>query len=192
MLGAYISHWPTLGQMVGYLGDCVGLYFGCLVVWTLLKKRRPRHARLWMTYLAKYNSLKDKANDRDGFLNMRQAFVLFVWMMIFMVYKAATASLPTEQYVAVIRVVSPYRYTFQHVDQRSLQLVGDPFTEDICHDYASPGDDFREGLILKKVIHTEEGCWSLNPDKHCGFFKLRDPETTKPIFLKEYARNQYD
>jgi hypothetical protein len=182
---------------IPHITDALGLlaYFFCgyaafLVVWTIWKRARPKHAERWMRFLLSVRKAKKRAEN--GFLGMRQGLTLFAFLIAALIYGAVVSHPPTEEYVAVIRVVNPYRFTFQHVDRNSLDLVGDAFTEDICHDYAPPGDDFREGLILKKVIHTEEGCWSLNPDKHCGFFKLRDPETTKPIFLKEYARNQYD
>jgi hypothetical protein len=87
----------------------------------------------------------------------------------------------TEFGVAVVEIEGPYRFTFQPVDGQN-RLIGtcdnSPtrtcFTVDICHDYAAPGDDFRQGIILDELIHTvESGCWSLNPDKHAGYFKRR-------------------
>jgi hypothetical protein len=89
-----------------------------------------------------------------------------------------------EHDVAVVKVINPYRFTFQPVDERN-HLVGEEFTEDICRDYYPPGEDFRAGTILRELIHTEEGtCWSLNPDKHAGFYKRRDKDKN-PIYVAE-------
>jgi hypothetical protein len=88
----------------------------------------------------------------------------------------------TEHDIAVVGIHGPYRFTFQHVDSEG-ELYGDSFTEDICKDFVSPEKDFPLGIILNKVIHTDEGnCWSLNPDKHAGYFKRRDADRN-PMFV---------
>jgi len=94
---------------------------------------------------------------------------------------AKTTPLPvtSEDDIAVIYVWNPYRYTWQKVDKDNNLIPDTPthrtrFTNDICPDYISPADDFKVGTILDQMIHTDEGsCWSLNPDKHCGYFKRR-------------------
>lgn len=91
----------------------------------------------------------------------------------------------TEKNVAVVKVLGPYRFTFQPVGSDNV-LFGHEFTEDICPDFAAPGDDFKEGTILNELIHTvQNGCWSLDPDKHCGWYKRRDKVTKEPIYAKE-------
>jgi len=167
--------------------DGLLFYFCCcmalLAVWKLWGK-------CWYESAANWVSRKKTNRSRGSSLPAAIWFTVIVCATTtFLAWRQSRVY--TENSVAIIAIHTPYRFTFQHVDE-TLRPIGDPFTEDICHDYAAPGDDFRQGLILKKLIHTEEGgCWSLNPDKHCGFYKLRDPEA-KPIFLKEYARNQYD
>jgi hypothetical protein len=102
-----------------------------------------------------------------------------VWML-------RPAKVTTEYNVAVTAVWGPYRYTFQPVDETN-HLIGQEFTEDICQDYPSPQDDFKEGIILWKLIHTvENGCWSLNPEKHAGYYKRRDRQK-QPTFVTEVA-----
>lgn len=95
--------------------------------------------------------------------------------------KTQTNPLPitSEDNIAVVAIWNPYRYTWQKVDEFNHVIPDTPlnhtrFTSDICRDYASPVDDFTIGTILNKMIHTSENsCWSLNPDKHCGYFKRR-------------------
>lgn len=70
--------------MVGYLGDCVGFYFASLVVWTLLKGKRPRHARLWMRFIAKCKRFKEEAG---GSLSV-PVFVEFLLFAV-VIYSAA-------------------------------------------------------------------------------------------------------
>ena len=91
----------------------------------------------------------------------------------------------TEHDIAVIGIHGPYRFTFQSVDSEG-ELYGDQFTRDICKDYVSPEKDFPLGIILNKVIHTDEGdCWSLNPDKRSGYYKRRNPDKS-PVFARGY------
>jgi len=99
---------------------------------------------------------------------------------------AARSKITTEWNVAVVGVEGQYRFTFQPVDEKN-HLIGtcdnSPrrtcFTVDICQDYESPVGDFKNGIIIEKMPHTvENGCWSLNPDKHAGYFKRRNPDRT--------------
>lgn len=83
-----------------------------------------------------------------------------------------------ERDLAVVEVNGDWRFSFQRVDQDRQLVSGTEFTVDVCRDYPSPRTDFPVGTILNRVIHTEETgpgglCWSLNPDKHCGFIKRR-------------------
>lgn len=99
--------------------------------------------------------------------------------------KAANPFPITEEHnIAIVKALSPYRFVFQAVDKEG-NLQGSQFTQDICTDYETPEIDFRVGTILNRLIHTDEpGCWSLNPDKHCGWFKRRDEKTSSPIYAK--------
>lgn len=99
--------------------------------------------------------------------------------------QAATVYPVTEERaVAVVAVINPYRLKFQPVD-RNNRLIGTAFTHDICRDYAPPGEDGAVGTIYERLIHTDEpGCWSLNPDKHCGFYKRRDAQD-RPVMVRK-------
>lgn len=135
------------------------------------------------------------ATDRS----MQIIFLLVVLVPFVLVYRARSVPdgdwivvankqptyipVTTEQNVAVIES-DEWRVTFQHVENDG-KLYGRPFTEDICPDYASPREDFIPGIILDLIVHTEEpgsnygiqgNCWSLNPDKHCGYYKRRDSQ----------------
>jgi hypothetical protein len=95
--------------------------------------------------------------------------------------KTETHPITEDRDLVVMHVWSPYRYTWQHVQDG--KLIGLPFTHDICEDFESPSSDFIQGIILTRMIYVDEGsCWSLNPDKHAGFYKLRD-DGSKPIYM---------
>jgi hypothetical protein len=43
----------------------------------------------------------------------------------------------------------------------------------VCRDYSEP--QFTSGMTLSEVIFADEGrCWSLNPNKHAGYYIQRD------------------
>jgi hypothetical protein len=121
--------------------------------------------------------------------------VLFAGSCLLILLTGAFWQKPTvERNVAVVEINGEYRYTFQPVDEHD-RLIGscDPrspdytcFTVDICRDFASPKGDFLPGIILNRLIHTvEAGCWSLNPDKHCGYYKRRDAARNAIYVAKE-------
>jgi hypothetical protein len=179
---------PHITDADGWLSVCCIGFMACLVIVRLLKGSW-RDAAKWVESLPpKWK--RGKQRTEDGFtIYWPYVFGLFV-VSALVGLGIRNSNVHTETNLAIVRIVNPYRFTFQHVDAK-LQLVGDRFTEDICRDYDPPGDDFREGLILTKLIHTEGKCWSLHPDKHCGFLKLRGHDT-KPIFVKEFAKNEYN
>lgn len=172
----------NIPDVAGWLGLCFIGYTVCLIGWTVWKRNAPRHAERWMKWLK--NIRKPK-----GMIRWPIPFALaIVAALSFLGFNSPAVY--TEKNVAVIEVHHAFRYTFQHVDA-GLRLTGKPFTQDICHDYESPEEDFKVGTILTDLIHDEEpGCWSLNPDKRCGFYKLRDANRN-PIYLKELASNGY-
>lgn len=139
---------------------------------------------------------REAYNDLNRHIKRGWARYLPIWFclivgMALTYFVTRTRHIPIEYGVAVTDVIGPYRFTFQHVD-RSNHLVGHEFTEDICRDYDSPGEDFRQGTILDELIHTDEKkadgtqCWSLNPDKHCGWFKRRDSRKN-PVYVTEVS-----
>lgn len=83
---------------------------------------------------------------------------------------SAPHSVTEERHVTILRKANPYRFEI------STSTADQPFWIDVCRDFAPP--DFDEGLILTRLIYVVEQdndrCWSLNPDNHAGYFKLRD------------------
>ena len=56
---------------------------------------------------------------------------------------------------------------------------GKRFHATVCRDYYEPG--FDTGMVLVKVIFVDQGnCWSLDPNKHAGYFIARR-EDGRPI-----------
>ena len=50
---------------------------------------------------------------------------------------------------------------------------GTRFHTTVCRDYYEPA--FMNGMILNRVIFADQGkCWSLDPNKHAGYFIMRD------------------
>ena len=54
LYGWLLPDWNLILGVVGLLGRFVSLYFGLLLVWTLLRGSRPKHARRWMRWLYMY------------------------------------------------------------------------------------------------------------------------------------------
>ncbi len=49
---------------------------------------------------------------------------------------------------------------------------GTRFHTTVCRDYFEP--QFMNGMILNRVIFADQGtCWSLDPNKHAGYFIQR-------------------
>ena len=68
--------------------------------------------------------------------------------------------------VKVLRAYDNDTYAFQNSN-------GEVTVANICGDYIPP--DFVPGLRLRELIVKDEGdCWSLDPNKHAGYFKMRD------------------
>ena len=71
-----------------------------------------------------------------------------------------------------------FEYTNLYVQQQTGDLEfwfapehADAFHTTICSDYPIT---FTQGMILRKVIFLDEGkCWSLDPNKHAGYYILR-------------------
>jgi hypothetical protein len=142
----------------------------------------------WLTMLVKRVNQSRHSGKARGAIRGAYAPLWFVAAVVapLGIYAALHKAHPVfiEYNVAVTQVISPYRFTFRPVDDQN-HLIGEEFTEDICQDHAPPGNDFKPGTILRELIHTEEGtCWSLNPDKHAGFYKRRDANKN-PIYVAE-------
>ena len=67
--------WKSTLQVVGWCGWCAGLYCAFLVVWTLLRKDKPRRTRRWTNFLA---TLKRARDRNDGAARVVLATLLAV------------------------------------------------------------------------------------------------------------------
>ena len=173
--------WPWLHYLPLLSGFCsVGflLVIGGIKYWK--KNRSGTETPSTITKLA--SQLSKRLRGKEG--SSRYAPVWFsLWFALFAmaaitygVTRVSAYSVTTEHDIAVIGIHGPYRFTWQKVDSEG-NLYGDPFTHDVCRDFVSPEKDFLIGIILNKMIHTDEGdCWSLNPDKGGGYFKRRDAQ----------------
>lgn len=78
-----------------------------------------------------------------------------------------------------------YTFTNLYVKQQTGDLEfwfvpehADAFHTTLCPDYPIT---FKSGMTLGKAVFLDEGqCWSLNPNKHAGYYILRDTNG-KPI-----------
>lgn len=63
----YLTSWPHswgMWEVVGLSGWLVGLFYVCLVVWTVLRKRKPRPVWLWTSWLKGSRGWKESDTDR--------------------------------------------------------------------------------------------------------------------------------
>jgi len=82
-------------------------------------------------------------------------------------------------YDAQVEQTAPFRYFLTLPDTTRIRAV-------VCDDYAHP-PMFTSGMVLSKVIFEDEGnCWSVNPNKHAGYFIRRD-DLGVPIQLRRTA-----
>lgn len=62
--------------------------------------------------------------------------------------------------------VDDWRWWFVDKDRGRIYVT-------VCQDYDPP--QFSKGQVLTYAVFIDEGkCWSLNPNKHAGYFILRD------------------
>jgi hypothetical protein len=95
-----LAGWQAVYRVAGYLGDCVGLYFACLVVWTLWKGKRPRHARIWMRSVSRWRRFKEKGIV-NGFA-LSNAFAIACLLLLCISAYAHRYNVVTEHNVAIL------------------------------------------------------------------------------------------
>lgn len=120
--------------------------------------------------------------------DMTAPSIVFLFLVLsgayFLINKELANHPVTEiDHVTVVREVATerndaWRYEF-------LDASGTRFYQDICKDYLKP--EFDSGLVINRMIYLDlddlgAGCWSLDPDKHAGYYKERT-EDGKPVFV---------
>lgn len=64
-----------------------------------------------------------------------------------------------------VHKIDDYSFTMKPETQPEFYVA-------VCRDYIKP--QFSTGMTLTKVIFVDEGhCWSLNPNKHAGYYIKR-------------------
>lgn len=150
--------------MVGWLGDVVGLYFVCLVVWTLWKGNRPRHAERWMRFLKDFRAgwrrtKKPKASGSARYVPVVVAAICALVLII----AASRAHVYQLHDVYVIGYDTDYHY--------HLRTGTTDFWTTFCRDYEP---QFSTGQTLKVLTYEDLGsCWSV-AHTHPAYLLLRD------------------
>jgi hypothetical protein len=107
--------------------------------------------------------------DASRINGKRVAILCLIWLSL------AGVSLWTEVrgsnlytfYDAQVEQTDAFKYFLTLPDTTKIRVV-------VCDDYAHP-PMFTTGMMLSKVIFADEGsCWSVNPNKHAGYFIRRD------------------
>ena len=158
-------HWLAWTyQVAGYLGDCVGIYFASLVVWTLLKGRRPQHAKKLMNYVKRLKNFRE-----GGFLSLRQgmAFATFCLAALLLGAKQMdSAPIVTEHNIRVISRVGDHQWYMMSDEEGGFLYAA-------CHDF--PNDTvIWAGYIADHAIWKEYGSCKSIRDTGLGFWWKRD------------------
>lgn len=154
--------WQTVLRVVGLLGDFVGLYFGSLLVLTIFKRSRPRHAQRWMSFLGKLN---DSKKDMQGWVQANEfpiALMFVSGMISVLAYGAIANRYPTEQWDNV-RVEAKVG-----VNQWMMRTATGPNADGVlftaCPDF--PNEQvIRPGYKARKIRFEERGkCKSIRAE----------------------------
>ena len=141
---------PTIYQVAGWLGDCVGLYFVLLLGWTLWSGHRPPHAQKWMKYVAA---------DRK----VPIFFSLFVVMgLILGAARASNAPVAEEHNVAILSRLSSNEWRMRSDEEGEFVYTAclDFDNESVIQQgYIADAAKWREYGRCKSIRETGLGFW---------------------------------
>jgi len=145
---------PTIYQVAGWLGDCVGLYFVLLLGWTLWKGRRPIRVQRWIHYAADYSR-------RD--FKVPVTFSLFVMTgLILQVARANSAPVSEQHNVAVLAKLSSNEWRMRSDEEGEFVYRACPDFDNesvIWAGYVADRARWREYGRCKSIRDTGLGFW---------------------------------
>lgn len=177
-MSLHLLTWHLVGRAAGLLGDCVGIYFASLVVWTLLRGSRPRHARRWMRFIASLRRFKEQGTLR---LNEIFAAVVFAsFCLVFLGFQSRNIGYPiVVEHNVVVKYQQPDGDWVMQSDE-DPSLVFRPCADDIA-----AGIDVNglltesKGFIAERAIWEERGrCKSIERADLGFWFKDRENDFT--------------
>lgn len=157
-------HIPAVPSLLAY---CFCGYAALLVVWTIWKRKRPKHAEKWMRFLLKIRKAKDKVERGWA----PATLVIFIATML------AIFTMGAKQYNDAPIVEKHNVRVIQKVGENAWSMSDDqgPFLYTACNDFPNETVIWA-GYVAKKARWQEFGkCKSIRRSD-LGFWWLRDKD----------------
>ena len=167
-----MPHWELIYRIAIWLAQCAGSYFACLLVWTILKGKRPEHAKRWMKWLASWKRFKE-----GGYLRLNETFAVVAFASLVLVtlgfQTRHLALTPIEEYhnVKILKQIDDSDWLLEREDGK--------FRFRCCPDFDCK-PFVGVGFIAWKVRYAQmAGCESIK-DRELGFFYDQPPREIFP------------